>query len=450
MIPLPRTRRAAEFPPVVLWLLGGVLALAPLPLGSNRPFFEALLGSAAGLGLLLWSAHVLRTGRGQLTRWRPLAGPALCCLPVLGWSAVQGVTLSVDPWASGIGLFRLATLLAFFLLAFQAGRSHTLARALLWTIALSSFVYAGYGLAVYASGNGYLLWFPKWQYEESLTGTFVNRNAFAASCGLGLLTTLALCAATLRHRGWNGQAWTLTGGAIALTLALFLSDSRAGLISVGLGLGLLWLGLFVKRLLPRRWLGGLAAAGLLVAVLAALTVGHGLIGRLSPETFARDERVQIWSLTLAMIREAPLTGHGLNTFADLFQMYRPETLQHSYLRAHSTYLELAMEWGIPAAVLWFTGLALIGVQLVRGVLIRRQNVIFPLLALAAFTQAATHAALDFSFQTPANAVTLAVLLGLGLAQSYRSGEQTGQLPATAFTGHLEPPQPGESIHLAPA
>ncbi len=450
MIPQPHTHRAAEFPPLVTVLLGSVLALSPLPLGSNRPFFEALLGGLAGGALLVWSLHVLRTGRAQLTRWRPLLGPALGCLPVLAWSLLQGLTIGCDPWASGIGLFRLATDLAFFLLAFQVGRSGTLARALLWTCALASFVYAGYGLAVYASGNDYLLWLPKWQYEESLTGTFVNRNAFAASCGLGLLAALALCAATLRRDGWNGKAAVLSGGAVVLMLALALSDSRAGLVSVLLGVGTLWLGLFIRRLLPRRWLGGLAAGGLAIALVALLVVGQGLIARLSPETFAQDERVAIWRVAMDMIRDAPWTGHGLNTFADLFPMYRTEAIQHSYIRAHSTYLELAVEWGIPAAVLWFTGLFLIGVQLVRGAATRQQHAIFPLLALAALVQAGAHAALDFSFQTPANAVTLAVLLGLGLAQSYRSGEQAGRFPAPAFAGHLQPTQTGDPVHLTPA
>ena len=449
--------RAAEFPVPAFALVLLVVVLAPLPLGSNRPFFEALLGIAAGLALLSWSFWHLKSGKGQLTSWKPILAPGACIAAVLVWSLVQSLpvppqfahpvwqqggafhTLSVNPFATRIGLMRLVTSLVFFLLAYQAGRSSVLAQRLVLMLALSAAAYAFYGLLTYAFGNSTLLWLDKWAYEESLTGTFVNRNAFAAYCGMGLLACSAIFALQVKRELDHAPsknilnhiidhlpplAWAVFTGMLVLALALAFSDSRAGLASTALGLAVLWAGLFLNRALPRKLLTGLGAIALAVGLLAVAIAGQGLLSRFSREVFARDERPQIWDISLKMIADAPLTGQGLNTYGDLFLQYRDERVAMSYIRAHSTYLELAVELGLPAATLWFLAFALVGWQLLKGVRTRRQHALYPILALAVLAQASTHSLIDFSFQMPANAALLAMLLGLGMAQSYRSGEET--------------------------
>ena len=54
--------------------------------------------------------------------------------------------------------------------------------------------------------------------------------------------------------------------------------------------------------------------------------------------------------------------------------------------------------------------------------IRRRNRIYPVAALGATAVIAFHSAFDFSLQIPAIALTYAVILGLGVSQSFATRE----------------------------
>jgi O-antigen ligase len=91
---------------------------------------------------------------------------------------------------------------------------------------------------------------------------------------------------------------------------------------------------------------------------------------------------------------------------------------YSIDKAHNTYLELALEAGIPAAaalvlsVFSFAALCLLA-------LLRRKAVRFALAGLGATVLVGAHALVDFSLQMPAVAITYAALLGVCAAQSLR-------------------------------
>jgi O-antigen ligase len=90
------------------------------------------------------------------------------------------------------------------------------------------------------------------------------------------------------------------------------------------------------------------------------------------------------------------------------------------VRAHNTYLENALELGIPAAAMLCLAIALIAVQCFLGVGRRRRDFVFPALACAVSVQVAVHSLVDFSLQIPAVAAAYALVLGLGYAQSWSS------------------------------
>lgn len=410
---------------LTIGLLFGILLLSPLPLGSNRPLAEAVLTIAAALALMGWG-----WSGALMLEWRQIRWIGLCFGAVLIWAAIQ-MPLSVDTSASLLALLLLATYAALFALAFQLGRDHQTARQFVRVMAFSAAFYAAYGLAVYALGNDHILWFEKWAYPDSLTGTFVNRNAFAAYAGMGLLACLALVAHAIGREDGNLRLalktasttlpTSLLGGSV-LMLAIILSGSRAGIVSIGAGLTALWFGLWLSHSLPRRALVLLALCGLLAGGSAIAVVGERLVQRSAQAELMRDDRPQIWLASLHMIKDAPLTGYGAGTYDQIFLQYRTPAIKQNYTKAHSTYLEMAATLGVPAALVFFAGFALVGLFLLRGIHIRRQHKIYPVLAFAVLVQAATHSLVDFSFQTPANAAILAMVLGVGMAQSF-SAEQ---------------------------
>lgn len=448
---LPDSERRTDFSRPAFFLLMAVLVLSPLPLGSTRPLPEALLLVCSFAALLFWS---LRSGQDFFGKPVGLLGPALLALlwallqmvPLpMGWGhsiwqevGVARGSLSVDVSATFIGSLKLAAYGALFWLATQAGRSPRLARRLLGGLIAAAGVYAAYALFIYLTGNTTVLGLQKTDYFDSMTGTFINRNAFAASCGMGLLGASGLFLQQVRRSLDNSsrspgffstlRALPPVAGLIALVVlallvCLLLSTSRAGLVSAAFGLVVLWAGLFINRTLPRRMLLGVAAVAIVLVLGMLAIAGSLLLARLAPDMLIKDDRMGIWAATMQMIRDHPLTGQGLNSYDQLFPLYRSEDITRSYTRAHSTYLELAAELGLPAALLFFLSYLLIGVRLFKGVLIRRQQAIYPVIGLAVLAQAAAHSLVDFSFQTPANAAGLAILLGLGVAQSWSSREQ---------------------------
>ena len=454
MIPAP-TSRADSLPRALVWWLPLILLLAPLPLGSNRPPFTIALALLAGGGLMLSGWVYARREQGWFSPWAALRLPMLCMLLVLGWGMVQIIplplslahplwaqtaallgaqaitpTLSQDATASAIGLLKLASYCALFALSYQLTRSTKLALLCLKTCALTAIALALYGLINYALGNAYVLWLPKTSYSDSLTGTFINRNAFAACLGMGWLALLGWLALYVQQQTpqrpltLNLQANLLLLAAPLLLLALLLTNSRAGLLCAALGTAVLAFGLWRLQLLPRRYLRRASLAGL-IAVVAGLAISLPQIQhRFDSATMVQDDRAQIWATTLQMMTQAPLTtqltGQGLNTYDQLLAHARGPEIELRYIRAHNTYLELAVELGLPAALAFFTALAVIGARLFNGLRTRQHNQIYSLLALAVLIQAGTHALVDFSYQIPANAVWLAILLGMGCAQSLRS------------------------------
>jgi O-antigen ligase len=125
-------------------------------------------------------------------------------------------------------------------------------------------------------------------------------------------------------------------------------------------------------------------------------------------------------LTIAAIGDAPWTGHGLGTFISAFKPYRDLSLPGLEIvnMAHNSYLELAMDVGVVAAGLFYLSLGLLVAACLRGIAVRRRDVIHPILAIAAGTQLFVVSFVDFAGQIPGIAIPFAYLLGVGCAQSF--------------------------------
>ncbi len=131
-------------------------------------------------------------------------------------------------------------------------------------------------------------------------------------------------------------------------------------------------------------------------------------------------RLAAWEVTLGLIGERPLLGHGLGTYQSLFPMARDARFTLMYDYAHNTYLELAAELGLPATVALLAGAVLAFACCLRGTTSGQGLRVLPLAAASGTVAVGMHALVDFGVQIPAVAVSLAVLLGLGCARSAAS------------------------------
>lgn len=143
----------------------------------------------------------------------------------------------------------------------------------------------------------------------------------------------------------------LSATLLLMLVTLLLVQSRAVLL--GVGAGLLFLACFRS---PRLLAGALLAA--LAATLVWHSVGqerlHSALRVLSSERNV-SVRIEVWQRALWLIRDSPVTGVGLNTFALVASSRYPFnslTVEEALLltHAHNVFLQVAVDVGIPGLV----------------------------------------------------------------------------------------------------
>ena len=185
-------------------------------------------------------------------------------------------------------------------------------------------------------------------------GNLRQRNQFATLTSIGLLALLWLVA---QPRGLRTPWWLAAGALLALGNAA--SGSRTGLMQwvVIVVLLAVW-----RRSLERRvWVAGVAAVGFyLLAVrglpwLLEIATGFqapGLLGRLQEEVGCSSRRV-LWANVLHLIAQKPWLGWGWGEldYAHFITLYPGERFCDILDNAHNLPLHLAVELGVPVAIL---------------------------------------------------------------------------------------------------
>lgn len=465
---LRTTRGKSRWPdgwsPVVV-SLALLLAWAPLPFGSITPLWSNVL-AAASLGLLA----VYLIVRRRTIAWPPHGNTALNWAAgffalTIAWALVQIApftplswhhpawaiasqaldvpvesTVSINPSGAPAALLSLLGTAAIFVVALYEGRNSSKARQLLEAIAIIGLLYAVYGLVIYLSGNEWVAWAEKRYYPNSLSSTFVNRNTYGVFAGLGTLCAIALLVsavasflsqetrradrlpALMSYLTGKGAIWLLA--TLVGTSALLLTGSRAANAAGLLG----FTALLLIYLSARRTSITTISLGILLSLVIGfsfvLLSGDFLFDRLEQADGTLGGRSQIYELVVVAISDHIWLGSGYGSFEDIFRLYAGLAPQFgpNLKSAHSIFLELTLELGLPVAMSFFASVSICVGMCAFGVFKRRRDRIFPALAIAATLLVALQGAVDFAVQTPAVAGIYAALLGIGVAQSTSSAK----------------------------
>lgn len=413
--------------------------------------FCLLLGGASAAGfsanLLLQIASLPLIGWGLWTvRYDPPAGPArallllltglvaLCLLqlvplPPSVWTALHGrepvargfallglplpwLPLSLAPDRSMASLLWLlpafATLLAIVALgAFRA-------RWIAWTLVAVTGLAVALGALQLVGGGAYLYAITN---HGAAVGFFANANHHATL----LLAAIPFIAGLQAHASRRARSHRDASAVAVLTGAAFLVVAVGLLTNLSLaGIGLcvpvaLASFLFIRRgqVAIRPWLLGMAAALSLAAVAVIVwgPFGNNLIGeqRENPDL----SRQTSFARTLDAAGEYLPFGSGVGTFLSIYRTQEPpESVTRTYMNhAHSDWLELLLETGLP-------GLLLAGLFLLwwsRRVLdIWRADEIdyFGRAAAIASATMMVHSIVDYPLRTAALSALFAACLGL--------------------------------------
>ena len=189
-------------------------------------------------------------------------------------------------------------------------------------------------------------------------------------------------------------------------------------IAVGLGLAIVLLLLVIRRFALSRWtvgaLGAAMAAG--VAILAAWlfdrnAAASGLLRFIAPP--ASDTMITLQRL----IADSRWFGSGTNTFDVLGRIYQNDATIEA-LRAPTSAIALAVETGWVGLLIFLCCSLALFVRLCRGALERGRDWFFPAVTAAGVALCLCSSFVTQGFFNPPVALTLAVLVGIGLAQSY--------------------------------
>ncbi|HEX4086990.1 MAG TPA: O-antigen ligase family protein [Chthoniobacteraceae bacterium] len=196
-------------------------------------------------------------------------------------------------------------------------------------------------------------------------GPFPNRNHTAALLAMGALAGGGCLVRAARRKYWVQMAAAILME-IVIIVALLDSKSRGGLLGLGCGLALFAV-LAISKLRSRSSVAGSLAGGLLCATLV-FSFGSKVLSRFEGAgdgNIPNNLRWQIWQDAITVWKNAPLWGHGLGTFAQIFPLYQTvQAHEQIILHPESSWLLWLDELGIIPVGL---GAALLIYFLVRNI-----------------------------------------------------------------------------------
>lgn len=361
--------------------------------------------------------------------------PARFHIPAAHQGAAAAMTLSIYPHATLLLWVRFLGYFAAFVLAAHLFDSKRRASLTVRALIGLGLIEAVYGSVEYLTGQEKIFNFSKQYYTGMATGTFINHNHFAGFLEMtmpflvgGGLYYFQVWQENRRRRYSSRQQQRASAGfqsfvyiflVIVILAALIFSRSRAGILAALISL--LFIALLAQlRVRRKSWLVGLLA---FIGVAAAYGLWIGLgpvlyrfeLLRLGKQEFDIATRVAFSKDALGLLHDYPWTGTGLGTFSLAFRHYQMSWVQLFVEHVHNDFLEFATDAGIPGAALLFLPIVYLLVKMVVVFLRdpRRYRSSVLLGCIGSVLAILIHSAMDFNLQIPANALTLAVVLGIG-------------------------------------
>lgn len=272
----------------------------------------------------------------------------------------------------------------------------------MWRKLLGLVIFIGTGLSFYGLLQyfGYLSHFW-WISGRSLASTYVNHNHFAGYLELIIPLTLGF----IFDNRKKALAYRLVLiAALALMVSAFvLSQSREAWLCLSASLIVMGVLLLRRAGFSRRRIVLLFLLVIFVFVLISFISPQALrqAGKImitDSEKESVEDRYKIWQGSISMIKDKPLLGWGVGTFAQGFLRFKPKDLEKKADFAYNDYIQVAAESGVFGliAILWIL------VFLLREGFAKGNSYPLVLGCVTGNLSFCLHSFLDFNFYIPAN------------------------------------------------
>ena len=277
---------------------------------------------------------------------------------------------------------------------------------------------------------------------EGVTGTYVNRDHYAALLEIALPFALAYPIAVMQrdNRRHESAARPSIKACIAISVfvlllvGIILSLSRMGFVAMLSSIFVVVAAVVLTRNphnLPetrdRQWPKWLMVGGLAVVVglgffylqTDALVARFALTG--VPGDVSSETRIQIWKDTKQLIKDYPLFGCGAGSYDSCFLRYKTVAPMNTVDYAHNDYLQVLAEFGVFGFVAGLIFVARLLMLTIRGAFSRgsSDNRFIAIACLGSMTAILLHSLVDFNMYVPTNGFAFAWVLGLAAAASPR-------------------------------
>jgi O-antigen ligase len=311
------------------------------------------LTGVKGAGVVLtlsWLVTLLgREGKAQVLRAHPVLVYTAVAFGSLAFASVLWAT---DAGVAGASAFRLAQGVLLFAIVLTAVQTPRHVAWIVWAYMTGAFLTAAVGLAGGSSAES----FDPYAASDRLEGSIGDANELAAI----LVPALALAAFSLVVFRAPLARWLLFAYCALFVLALFFTESRGGLVALGVTLAAI---ATLSGSLRARALG-------VVLIVAALAVGYYTLAA-PPESLARvtqfaagggTGRLDLWHIAVDMSADHPDVGVGAGNFQVQEPVYatrsitlsRPDLVVDTPKVTHNTYLNVLAELGVLGAALFLT------------------------------------------------------------------------------------------------
>ncbi|HWR90236.1 MAG TPA: O-antigen ligase family protein [Dissulfurispiraceae bacterium] len=344
-------------------------------------------------------------------------------------------SVSVNMKATVSEFFKTAALAAFYVVTIHMlARKDRLKKTVRIVVVFAS-VLALFSMLQYVLWNNKIYWLRELTAGGKPFGPYVNRNHYAGFADMVLPLIICLfiyyrprySCRSLRERVVEVFSSPLTNvhillgtAALLVAVSVFMSLSKGGIISLCMSL------IFLAAAVRNRARGGVLVA-LLVTVLFYSVGSFGwdrIFNRFEALRDAQgniaEARLGIWDDSLGAIRDFPLTGTGLGTFAHIFPRYKSRASEWLVDHAHNDYLELLCDGGLISFLIVACFLAAVLRTSYRSFLERRgrYSIIVFIGAVTGIVSVLIHSVTDFNLRIGANALYFVFLAGLAVSAAH--------------------------------
>ncbi|MDO6712195.1 O-antigen ligase family protein [Aliiglaciecola sp. 2_MG-2023] len=337
--------------------------------------------------------------------------------------------LSLDLSQSKIALLKSFNYFCLFVVMLTLVNDNKRIRFVLLTILISATFQALYGTLELLSGLKYSLIFSL-PVSDSVTGSFVYKNHYANYLMLGLSAGIGLMVASLQTekpstpRDFLRSVITTLLGNKALirislaiiVIALVMSKSRMGNVAFFCSMTICGIMALILIKNKSRSLSILIVSMFIIDVFI-LSAWFGLDkiqDRLVNTSLTQESRDEVLLDSLPIISHFPLFGSGAGSYYAVFPQYKVNEVHNFYDHAHNDYLQMTIEYGVPATSL----LALLAILSLYNAFYAMHHRKKSNMKGAAFASAMAiigmliHMTVDFPLQAPTNASYFVIFLAI--------------------------------------